>query len=64
MWEFYLAGAEMGFLYGDHMNFQIQLTKRNDVLPLTRGYIEAAEQALERRGRPPTPPLSIVRPGT
>jgi cyclopropane-fatty-acyl-phospholipid synthase len=64
MWEFYLAGAEMGFLYGDHMNFQIQLTKRNDVLPLTRGYIEASERALERRGRPPTPPLSIVRPGT
>jgi cyclopropane-fatty-acyl-phospholipid synthase len=64
MWEFYLAGAEMGFLYGDHMNFQIQLAKRNDVLPLTRGYIDAAERALEARDRPPARPLSIVRPGS
>ena len=64
MWECYLAGAEMGFRYGGHMIFQIQLTKRNDVLPLTRGYIDAAEQELEIRERPPARPLSIVRPGS
>ena len=46
MWEYYLAGAEMGFRHGGHMNFQLQLTKRFDVLPVTRTYIEAAEQAL------------------
>jgi len=49
MWEFYLAGAEMGFRFGDHMNFQIQLTKRNDALPLTRDYMGEAESELERR---------------
>ena len=46
MWEYYLAGAEVGFRHGGHMNFQLQLTKRFDVLPMTRGYIEQAERAL------------------
>ncbi len=48
MWEFYLSGAEAGFRHGDHMNFQIQLSKKVDTLPLTRGYIEAAERDLAR----------------
>ena len=51
MWEFYLAGAEMGFRYGTHMNFQVQLTKRVDALPLTRDYMAKAEQALAERER-------------
>jgi cyclopropane-fatty-acyl-phospholipid synthase len=42
MWEFYLAGAEMGFRYGGHMNFQLQLTNRRDALPLTRDYMTAS----------------------
>jgi cyclopropane-fatty-acyl-phospholipid synthase len=46
MWEFYLAGAEMGFRYGDHMNFQLQIAKRNDALPLTRDYIAESEARL------------------
>ena len=62
MWEFYLAGAEMGFRYGDHMNFQIQLAKSVDALPLTRGYIDQAEQALETREQALARPLSVVRP--
>ena len=52
MWECYLAGAEVGFRYGGHMNFQLQLTKRVDTLPLTRDYMAHAEAALasaERR---------------
>jgi cyclopropane-fatty-acyl-phospholipid synthase len=28
------------------MNFQIQLTKKNDTLPMTRGYMAEAEKAL------------------
>ncbi|MEO7027537.1 MAG: cyclopropane-fatty-acyl-phospholipid synthase family protein [Caulobacteraceae bacterium] len=48
MWEFYLVGAEMGFRHGDHMNFQLQLTKRVDALPITRGYMEEGERALAR----------------
>jgi cyclopropane-fatty-acyl-phospholipid synthase len=39
MWEFYLAGSEMAFRWQGHMNFQIQLTKRVDAVPLTRDYI-------------------------
>jgi len=46
MWEFYLAGAEMGFRYGRHMNFQMQLAKRVDALPLTRDYIAEADRGL------------------
>jgi cyclopropane-fatty-acyl-phospholipid synthase len=46
MWEYYLCGAEMGFRYGHHMNFQLQLTKRRDALPLTRDYIADNERAL------------------
>ncbi len=45
MWEFYLASAELGFRYGGHMIFQIQLTKRVDTLPITRDYIAEAERA-------------------
>jgi cyclopropane-fatty-acyl-phospholipid synthase len=39
MWEFYLASAEMGFRYGAHMVFQIQLAKRVGTLPITRDYL-------------------------
>ena len=46
MWECYLAGAEMGFRYGGHMIFQLQLTKRVDALPMTRDYMSEAERAL------------------
>jgi cyclopropane-fatty-acyl-phospholipid synthase len=39
MWEFYLAGCEAGFRHGGLLNFQIQLSKRVDTVPLTRDYI-------------------------
>lgn len=39
MWEFYLAGAEMGFRYQGLMVFQLQLAKRVDALPITRDYM-------------------------
>jgi cyclopropane-fatty-acyl-phospholipid synthase len=41
MWEFYLASAELGFRYGGHMIFQIQLTRKIDTLPVTRDYMLA-----------------------
>jgi cyclopropane-fatty-acyl-phospholipid synthase len=62
MWEFYLAGAEMGFQYGDHMNFPIQLGDRLEDVPIIRQYTHATEQALEMRDHPPARPLSVVRP--
>ena len=55
MWEFYLAASEMAFRKQNLMNFQIQLAKRQDVVPMTRDYItreEAKLRALERRSRP------------
>ncbi len=39
MWEFYLAFSEAAFRYGDHMVFQLQITKRRDAVPMTRDYI-------------------------
>ncbi|MDQ0559223.1 cyclopropane-fatty-acyl-phospholipid synthase [Rhizobium mesoamericanum] len=45
MWEFYLASAEAAFRYEDLVVFQIQLSKRNDVIPVTRDYIGQHETA-------------------
>ena len=33
MWEFYLAGSETSFRVDGHMVFQIQIAKRQDVVP-------------------------------
>jgi cyclopropane-fatty-acyl-phospholipid synthase len=46
MWEYYLVAAEMGFRYGRHMNFQLQLSKRAATLPTTRRYMAEVEEAL------------------
>ena len=39
MWDFYLAGCENAFRYGGQLNFQIQIAKKQDAVPLTRDYI-------------------------
>ncbi len=46
MWEFYLAASEMSFREQNMMNFQIQLTKKQGVVPMTRDYITREEQRL------------------
>jgi cyclopropane-fatty-acyl-phospholipid synthase len=48
MWEFYLAGSECAFRFGGMNNFQIQFVKDQQVLPMTRNYIEAEETRLKR----------------
>ena len=56
MWEFYLAASEMAFRKQNLMNFQIQLTRRQGVVPITRGYVgreEARLRAVEQTIRPP-----------
>jgi cyclopropane-fatty-acyl-phospholipid synthase len=56
MWEFYLAASEMSFRQQNLMVFQIQLTKRQGVVPITRDYIaetEAQLRALEVNRRAP-----------
>ncbi|MGD9915956.1 MAG: class I SAM-dependent methyltransferase [Rhizobiaceae bacterium] len=57
MWEFYLAASEASFRWQDMMNFQIQMTKKNDILPMTRSYIEQGEKAIavHEIGRPLEP---------
>ncbi len=51
MWEFYLACSEMSFRKQNMMNFQIQLAKRQGVVPMTREYI-AREEAKLRGAEP------------
>lgn len=55
MWEFYLSGSEASFRWQDLVVFQIQLTHKNDVLPVTRDYISKCEKALEVRDAPQAP---------
>ncbi len=55
MWEFYLAASEMAFRKQNMMNFQIQLTKRQGVVPTTRDYIgheEAKLRGVESGSKP------------
>jgi cyclopropane-fatty-acyl-phospholipid synthase len=56
MWEFYLAASEMAFREQALMVMQIQITKRQAVVPMTRDYIareEARLRTLEGGQRPP-----------
>ncbi|MEQ1944069.1 cyclopropane-fatty-acyl-phospholipid synthase family protein [Mesorhizobium sp. VNQ89] len=46
MWDFYLAGSEAAFRWQDLVIFQIQLTRKNDTLPVTRDYIQETEKEL------------------
>jgi cyclopropane-fatty-acyl-phospholipid synthase len=56
MWEFYLAATEMAYRERAMMVFQMQLTKRQGVVPMTRDYIAREEvrlRGLEGGTRPP-----------
>ena len=46
MWEFYLACSEMAFRKQNLMNFQIQLAKRQGVVPMVRDYLAREEAKL------------------
>jgi cyclopropane-fatty-acyl-phospholipid synthase len=46
MWEFYLAASEMAFAQQNMMVMQLQLTKRQGTVPVTRDYIAAEEARL------------------
>jgi len=60
MWEFYLASSEMSFRKQNLMNFQIQLTKRQGVVPMTRDYIAREEAKLKGREPGKRPRLQIA----
>ncbi len=46
MWEFYLAGSEMGFRHQGLNVFQIQIARRQEAVPLTRNYMDVEEERL------------------
>lgn len=58
MWEFYLALCEIGFRLRTTMVWQLLLTRRVDVLPITRDYIVKTEReflaAEQETGKPAT----------
>lgn len=60
MWEFYLACSEMAFRKQNLMVFQIQLTKRQGVVPMTRDYIANEEARLRGRERNARPRLQVA----
>jgi cyclopropane-fatty-acyl-phospholipid synthase len=60
MWEFYLASSEMSFREQNLMVMQIQLTKRQGIVPMTRDYIAREEQRLRGVERAHHPPLRLA----
>jgi cyclopropane-fatty-acyl-phospholipid synthase len=60
MWEFYLAASEMAFRRQNMMVFQLQLAKRQGVVPITRDYIAQGEARLRSRESGPHAPLRLA----
>jgi cyclopropane-fatty-acyl-phospholipid synthase len=60
MWEFYLAAAEMAFREQAMMVLQMQLTKRQGVVPMTRDYIGRETERLRIREQQQRPPLRLA----
>ena len=60
MWEFYLAASELAFREQAMMVFQLQLTKRQDVVPRTRDYIGNETERLRVLERTEPPPLRLA----
>jgi cyclopropane-fatty-acyl-phospholipid synthase len=60
MWEFYLAASEMAFREQAMMVMQIQVTKRQGVVPMTRDYIGREEQRLRKAEGEYHPPLRLA----
>jgi cyclopropane-fatty-acyl-phospholipid synthase len=60
MWEYYLASSEMGFRNMNMMNLQIQLTKRQGIVPMTRDYIGREEARLRHLERGQVPRLQLA----
>jgi cyclopropane-fatty-acyl-phospholipid synthase len=60
IWEFYLAASEVSFQTGLMMNFQLQLTRNQIALPLTRDYMFRTEEDLRARDGESTAPLKLA----
>ena len=60
MWEFYLAASEMSFREQNMLVMQIQLTKRQGVVPMTRDYISQEERRLAAAENSRRPQLRLA----
>jgi cyclopropane-fatty-acyl-phospholipid synthase len=60
MWEFYLACSEMAFRQQSVMNFQILLTRKQNIVPMTRDYMMHEEERLRGIEASRTPRLQIA----
>ena len=60
MWEFYLAASEMAFREQDLMVIQMQLAKRQGIVPMTRDYIERETARLRAIETGSAPPLRLA----
>ncbi len=60
IWEFYLAASEAAFEVGLMMNFQIQMTRNQMALPLTRNYMFRNEATLRARDGEAAAPLKLA----
>jgi cyclopropane-fatty-acyl-phospholipid synthase len=61
MWEFYLAASEMTFREQQAMMvFQLQLAKKQGVVPITRDYIDREEERLRQRERTARAPWRLA----
>lgn len=49
MWEFYLSAAELGFVDGSNMVFQLLLSRERDAVPLIRDWITDEGRALQEK---------------
>ena len=49
MWLFYLAGAATAFEWADLVNFQFQIVRNREAVPITRDYIGREEAAFRAR---------------
>jgi cyclopropane-fatty-acyl-phospholipid synthase len=60
MWEFYLACSEAAFRRQNMMVLQIQLAKRQGIVPITRDYIRRSEQRLRGQEAQRRTPLRLA----
>jgi cyclopropane-fatty-acyl-phospholipid synthase len=51
MWEFYLVSCISAFKYYNQMVFQMQISRRQDAVPLDRDYITEWEHGLNPQTR-------------
>ena len=52
MWEFYLAGSEVAFRHMGQVVFQLQLSRRQETLPLSRDYMTDWDRGMIKSGQP------------